>query len=254
MKIVADLSVSARPHRAREGWHPGWLFRAGLHGAWFDPSDPGSLFQDAAGTIPVTAPGQPVGRMTDKSGAGHHATQANASARPVYRAQGARHWLEFDGVDDFMVLPTALNMAAGTLVTALTEPPETASTRRNPLLSGGAVGYVLIAEGTRLLAKNHGGALRSVDTPSPFAMTAQSAVGVRVTGGTLHARRWPDPQEHVNAIAGSEALSVNTLMAFSPVGQWPARVDLFGMILSTQALAPEDYTRALAHMNGKIAP
>ena len=254
MKIVADISVTTHAHRPREGWDPGWLFRTGLQGAWFDPSDRTSLFQDAAGTIPVTGPDQPVGRMADKSGAGRHATQASASARPLYRSDGLRHWLEFDGVDDFMILPAALNMAAGAVVMALTEPQATAQNRRNPLLSGGASGYLLIAEGTRLLAKNHGGALRSVDTPSPFAMTAPSAVGIRITGGTLHARRWPDAQEHVNATAGSEALSVNTLMAFSTAGQWPARVDLFGMVLSTQAIALGDQARAIAHMNRKIAP
>lgn len=34
---------------------------------WLDPSDLSTLFQDAAGTTPVTAPGQPVGLALDKS-------------------------------------------------------------------------------------------------------------------------------------------------------------------------------------------
>lgn len=37
------------------------------NGAWFDPSDLSTLFQDATGTIPVTAVEQPVGLMLDKS-------------------------------------------------------------------------------------------------------------------------------------------------------------------------------------------
>ena len=37
------------------------------NGAWFDPSDLSTLYQDAAGTIPVTAVEQPVGLMLDKS-------------------------------------------------------------------------------------------------------------------------------------------------------------------------------------------
>jgi hypothetical protein len=45
---------------------PASLFASGERGAWFDPSDMGALFQDAAGTIPVTALGQPVGLMLDK--------------------------------------------------------------------------------------------------------------------------------------------------------------------------------------------
>lgn len=47
---------------------PSELFRGGLiDGAWFDPSDLSTLYQDAAGTIPVTAVGRPVGLMLDKS-------------------------------------------------------------------------------------------------------------------------------------------------------------------------------------------
>ncbi|WPZ28989.1 hypothetical protein T8A63_15350 [Sulfitobacter sp. OXR-159] len=60
------------------------------------------MFQDAAGTTPVTAPGQPVGLMLDKSGNGHHASQATASKRPTYQTDGTLHYLSFDGVDDAM--------------------------------------------------------------------------------------------------------------------------------------------------------
>ena len=37
------------------------------NGAWFDPSDMSTLYQDAAGTTPVTAVEQPVGLILDKS-------------------------------------------------------------------------------------------------------------------------------------------------------------------------------------------
>ena len=43
------------------------LFSNGEQGAWYDPSDLSTLYQDAAGTIPVTAVEQPVGLMLDKS-------------------------------------------------------------------------------------------------------------------------------------------------------------------------------------------
>lgn len=46
---------------------PRSLFSAGEQGVWYDPSDFSTLFQDAAGTTPVTAPGQSVGLMLDKS-------------------------------------------------------------------------------------------------------------------------------------------------------------------------------------------
>lgn len=43
------------------------LFAASEPGVWFNPSDLTTLFQDTAGTTPVTTPGQSVGLMLDKS-------------------------------------------------------------------------------------------------------------------------------------------------------------------------------------------
>ena len=81
----------------------GSLFLNGEQGAWYDPSDLSSMFQDAAGTIPVTADGDPVGLMLDKSGNGNHASQSTATARPLYKTDGTLRWLEFDGVDDILI-------------------------------------------------------------------------------------------------------------------------------------------------------
>lgn len=57
------------------------------NGAWFDPSDMSTMFQDAAGTIPVTAMEQPVGKWLDKSGNGNHATQSITASRPTLSAR-----------------------------------------------------------------------------------------------------------------------------------------------------------------------
>ena len=43
------------------------LFQNNEQGAWYDPSDLTMMFQDSAGTVPVTADGQPVGLILDKS-------------------------------------------------------------------------------------------------------------------------------------------------------------------------------------------
>lgn len=68
-------------------WTPAQLFLASEQGAWYDPSDMSTLFQDAAGTIPVTAVEQPVGKILDKSGRGNHASQSTAASRPVLSAR-----------------------------------------------------------------------------------------------------------------------------------------------------------------------
>jgi len=74
---------------------------AGEVGGLYDVSDTATLFQDDAGTIPVTAVGQSVAFVGDKSGNGSHLTQSNPSRRPTYQVDGAgRPYLLFDGVDD----------------------------------------------------------------------------------------------------------------------------------------------------------
>lgn len=84
------------------------LFAGGVVGVWYDPSDLATLFQDTAGTVPVTAAGQSVARINDKSGNGLHATQATVASQPVYQVDGTgRGFLLFDGVDDGLATATA---------------------------------------------------------------------------------------------------------------------------------------------------
>lgn len=88
-----------------DSFSPLELFAGGKQGAWYDPSDKSTLFQDVAGTVPVTKDGDPVALMRDKSGNNNHATQSVSTARPVYETDGILHWLDFDGVDDTLSVP-----------------------------------------------------------------------------------------------------------------------------------------------------
>src|SRR5690348_134127 len=63
--------------------------------AWYDPSDLTTLWKDTAATIPVTADGDVVACMTDKSGNGNTLTQGTPAARPVYHTSGGKSWLDF---------------------------------------------------------------------------------------------------------------------------------------------------------------
>jgi len=54
------------------------LFGGGEDGAWYDPSDLSTLWQNVGGTTPVTAVGQTVAKMDDKSGNGNHAFPTSA--------------------------------------------------------------------------------------------------------------------------------------------------------------------------------
>ena len=61
------LANSLRATITYSPFSPASLFTDGAPGVWYDPSDYTTLFQDSAGTTPVTAVEQPVGLMLDKS-------------------------------------------------------------------------------------------------------------------------------------------------------------------------------------------
>ena len=98
---------------------PSDLFAASEKGVWYDPGDITTLFQDTAGTIPVTAAGQTVALMRDKSGNGADATQSDATKRPTFQVYAGTDYgyLSFDGTNDFMVT-SAINFTGTAAMTA----------------------------------------------------------------------------------------------------------------------------------------
>ncbi len=80
-------------------------FLTGKVGFARDPADLSTLWQDVAGTVPVTAAGQPVARWDGKfTSTPRRMTQATASFCPAYDGAG----LAFDGTDDRLDTPTGL--------------------------------------------------------------------------------------------------------------------------------------------------
>jgi hypothetical protein len=66
---------------------PASFFANGEQGWWYDPSNFATLFQDSAGTTPVTAVEQPVGLQLDLSGRNNHRFQTTSANRPVVSAR-----------------------------------------------------------------------------------------------------------------------------------------------------------------------
>jgi hypothetical protein len=67
MQISTALNLPNQLTRGAFGFNPASLFAAGEQGWWYDPSNMSTLFQDSAGTTPVTAMEQPVGLQLDLS-------------------------------------------------------------------------------------------------------------------------------------------------------------------------------------------
>ncbi len=144
MRLGFGIGVTARQPTRRSATLAG-LFTTGTKGFFYDSSQLSSLFQDVAGTIPVTAAGQAVARINDLSGLGNHALQPTTFARPVYQTDGTRHWLAFDGVDDHLLTPS-INWASLN-VTIATGIRKTVDTRATILDGVGAPRFTIEAPG-----------------------------------------------------------------------------------------------------------
>lgn len=166
--------------------------------AWYDPYDLSTLSQDSAGLVPVTADGQPVGRMADKSGSNTHATQPSAMSRPVFRSADGRRWLEFDGIDDFFAIPTT-GIDNGGFVMGIQDfgPPNTKA-----LLGRGTAGYLAVISASRHIGLNAGSSNPLVDTPTTFSVATRRAIRINKNGGFLSVRDNLSATEHTNSVAG----------------------------------------------------
>ena len=81
--IGARRSLLKQRSNNAPAWTPAANFTGGELGLWYDFATFEGLFQDSAGTLPVAAYGQPVGKSLDKSGRNNHLSQVTASARPI---------------------------------------------------------------------------------------------------------------------------------------------------------------------------
>lgn len=87
------------------------LYAAAERGGWWDPSDFSKMYQTEDTSTPVTATGQSVGRIEDKSGNGNHLVQATSTKRPTLQQDGnGKYYLSFDGTDDFLATASAATL------------------------------------------------------------------------------------------------------------------------------------------------
>lgn len=96
--IGIGATLFKRAVMGSRGFNPSALFANGEEGAWYDPSDLSTLFQNSDGTTAVSV-GDPVGYMADKSGNGNHAIQATSTKRPTLQQDGSLYYLDFGGDD-----------------------------------------------------------------------------------------------------------------------------------------------------------
>lgn len=166
------------------------LFSAGEPGAWYDPSDMSTLFQDAAGTTPVTAVEQPVGRILDKSGRGNHATQATTTKRPVLSRRVNLHRFSTENFSNAGKFKSGTGLEPVVTPNYATAPDGSMSAIRVQLDSGGGTtgsDYSILSDGFAAVAQQAGVAyttkvwLRATGSSANVAIVGAGAVYVTVT-------------------------------------------------------------------------
>lgn len=164
---------------------------------WYDPYDKGTLFQDTAGQVPVTADGQSVALMRDKSGYGIDARQTDAGARPIWKTDGRRGWLQFDGATQFMRAdwPVIMSHLSRSVVAAVRI---TGGDERKTIVesfygagdttSTGWQAVSLEVFGTSTIratmSTNGGGGTNPVDDPGAYTLGTDIVIGHTVNGTT----------------------------------------------------------------------
>ena len=248
-----------------QAWSPAQLFVNGEQGAWYDPSDLSTLFQDVAGTIPVTADGQPVGLMLDKSGNNNNASQATATARPIYRTDGTYHWLQFDGVDD--VLSTAVIDFVSANVDKASAWTGFATTVASPQgrvfgIGGNAPGSFanLVNMATQAVsARGSMGAalITNHSFPSPATGTkvvlfGECDIAATVAADSLNVRQNATPIGGGDAIpGGGTLLNYPIEIAFEPGNAWYLGCDVYSLIIRGTASSQIEIDETEAWVNGK---
>lgn len=157
-------------------WSPASIFTSGEPGWMYDNSDMSTLFQDSAGTTPVTAVGQPVGLQLDKS-------------------KGLVLGPELVTNGDFSAGSTGWTVPAGW---SITDGVAVASVTSASLLSGSNVtagrsyrvefDVVSYTSGTLYVRVGAGAAATTSSSGrKSFILTATTTAGVEFYGGTISA-------------------------------------------------------------------
>lgn len=234
---------------------------------WIDPDDSATKFQDAAGTTPVTALGQSVGRITDKSGNGNHFTQATGGLEPVNSTLGDvqidRGALSFNGTSQLTRCDELAALMLGTgpqwtihivfsqtptsLVRAVFAAGSTSSTVHSAWLQGRSAGSLVSLETRR-------GGL-PVTAPCGASTTGSQVVSIRHNGTTIDA--WRNGVRTATAVPvavqSSSVINTFALGAFVRATTGSYHIGKIGeFLMSAAANSDAEVTRAHNYLIGRL--
>jgi hypothetical protein len=176
------------------GFTPAALWLASENGDWFDTNDLATMYQDDAGTLAVTAVGQPVKRWVGKRGA-IALTAGSKSGAVLRQTAGGKYYLEFGGSSvssGLSVASAAISGASGVRTAAAGFAVDSAASARNVIDAddGGAsrVAQLVYTTATGTVEAKSFGSTNTSDNSgvTVAANTPITAVTInRGTGSTL---------------------------------------------------------------------
>jgi hypothetical protein len=229
--------------------------------AWYDPSDITTLFQDAAMTTPVTASGQNVRAILDKSGLGNHLIHS-AGATMTYTDSGGLKSISFSNT----YLQTTTFAGANALSQLSMIAAWNLGTRANciPFIMGSSTAFTarglevqhsstgpvtnVYVNPTTIFAFNTGnlvGAARVVNAWFDGTAAAGLKAGLRIDGAPI------------TVASGTSASTVTPnctalrLPSFATVSGGGAHGELYGLALYSDVKSGADLIDAEEHMAAK---
>lgn len=155
-----------------QGFHPLSLFPGATCGCWIDFTDLSMMFQDTAGTVPVTEAGQSIALIKDKSGFAFDAVQTAAAKRPTLTQDEDGVYCALFASGDYFTLGKATNA----------EPLLVAACARTTV---GALNRVIDNRGAGPAGSIAGTYLRTWSNVGDFALIDDGAGKFLLTGGNL---------------------------------------------------------------------
>lgn len=245
------------------GWTPQVLFTGGVLGVLYDSSDITALFQDAAATVPVTALGDPVGCIRDKSGNGFHATQSTDANRPTWQQDATgRYFLLFDGLNDGLA-SGAIDLTATDAMTSFVGMRKLADSATavvyefsaNSSLNSGVFAMFAPIAGAGVSVRSGGSALSNIGNsavtfaaPSTMVVTHQARIStdtnsIRTNAGAAN----PQVTDQGTGNYGNHALFVGSRSG----GTLPFNGRIYQFVLLGRAATADEITQTEAFINAR---
>lgn len=219
------------------------------NGAWYDAGDLATLWQDTAGTTPVTTAGQSVARMDDKSGLGNNATQATSGSRPTYQVDGDGFgYLSFDG-NDYLNCGTAFNAEA--FMACVVYYTTTSNCR---LLDARGTGMAGAAKGWAMKGSNPSADLIVVDDGSAAVSFNDTPTGITTGFQHVICARYRYGRLQYNLDAAYPTSQKTVISALGTItGAQPSRIGTASNSAGTQSLTGRIYQVAVINRHATFA-